>query len=144
LRIHTDVRTPYSFASSVEALAKCESPSADESYQRLKPFFAAHVEYLRLVDGIVFVADSQVERSDANAERLDRLKYDLDAVGRTLPAPPLVFQCNKRDLKNSVPLVQMADELRWPTCAHVPTIALKGDGVLDALRALLAMVSPTG
>ncbi|MFP6639715.1 MAG: ADP-ribosylation factor-like protein, partial [Myxococcota bacterium] len=63
---------------------------------------------LKGVDGAVFVADSQVERMEANLESLDNLDVNLEEQGYNLEKLPFVVQYNKRDLPNAVPL----DELR--------------------------------
>src|SRR5437879_1925454 len=53
---------------------------------------------LKGVDGVVFVADSQVERIDANVESMENLKINLEEQGYNYPTIPLVVQYNKRDL----------------------------------------------
>ena len=58
-------------------------------------------------DGIVFVADTQTERLDSNLESLDDLNANLAEQGRKLSAIPHVFQWNKRDLPNVVPLDEL-------------------------------------
>ena len=63
---------------------------------------------LKGVDGVVFVADSQIERMEANLESLDNLKLNLAEQGYELDNTPYVVQYNKRDLPNSAPL----DEIR--------------------------------
>src|SRR5437764_5498415 len=55
---------------------------------------------LRGVDGIVFVADSQQERMDANLEALDNLMSNLQEHGYNFERIPYVLQLNKRDLPN--------------------------------------------
>ena len=59
------------------------------------------------VDGLVFVADSQRERHDANLESLENLAANLEEQGRSIHETPLVLQFNKRDLPN----VMRVDEL---------------------------------
>ena len=89
---------------------------------------------LRGVDGIVFVADSQVEKMDANLESLEGLKSNLEEQGYDIAGVPMVFQWNKRDLPNVMPEEHMNKELnRWnyPTfCAS----AINGSGVFDTLK----------
>src|SRR5499426_3495637 len=63
---------------------------------------------LKGVDGIVFVADSQIERMEANIESLENLRLNLTEQGYDLDRIPYVIQYNKRDLPNAAPL----DELR--------------------------------
>jgi hypothetical protein len=59
LSAYTDVRYSYFFESSIEGIAKSERPDADAHVRSLKPLFEAHIEYLRNIDGVVFVVDSQ-------------------------------------------------------------------------------------
>ena len=47
-------------------------------------------------DGIIFVADSQRDRMDANLESLENLATNLDEHHRSLANVPLVLQYNKR------------------------------------------------
>ena len=59
---------------------------------------------LKGVDGVVFVADSQVERMEANIESLENLRINLAEQGADLDTTPYVVQYNKRDLPNAAPL----------------------------------------
>src|SRR5512143_751971 len=68
---------------------------------------------LKGVDGVAFVADSQVERMEANVESLDNLRINLAEQGYNLDAIPYVIQYNKRDLPNIAPAKEM-DELLNP------------------------------
>ena len=54
------------------------------------------------MDGIVFVADSQEERMDANVEALDNLMANLKEHGYDFSKIPYVLQLNKRDLPNVI------------------------------------------
>ena len=70
---------------------------------------------LRGVDGVVFVADSQQERMDANLEAMDNLQENLVEHGYQFASIPYVLQLNKRDLPNAVPgrhLARRADQER--------------------------------
>src|SRR5205085_2592891 len=67
---------------------------------------------LKGVDGVVFVADSQEERMDANIESLYNLEENLQANGYDLVKIPYVLQLNKRDLPNIIPPDDMVAELR--------------------------------
>jgi signal recognition particle receptor subunit beta len=66
---------------------------------------------LKGVDGVVFVADSQEERMDANIESLYNLEENLQTQGYNLMDIPYVLQLNKRDLPNVVPTEELAAEL---------------------------------
>ena len=62
---------------------------------------------LKGVDGVVFVADSQVERMEANLESLDNLRLNLGEQGYELDRLPYVVQYNKRDLPNAANVDEM-------------------------------------
>src|SRR5512145_676040 len=69
---------------------------------------------LKGVDGVIFVADSQIERLEANQESLDNLKTNLAEQGYSLEKIPFVIQYNKRDLPNAVEVPELR-ELLNPT-----------------------------
>src|SRR6476660_9947144 len=62
---------------------------------------------LKGVDGVVFVADSQVERMEANLESLENLKVNLAEQGYDFNKIPAIVQYNKRDLPNAVTVEEM-------------------------------------
>src|SRR5438128_6261742 len=66
---------------------------------------------LKGVDGIIFVADSQIERMEANIESLENLRLNLTDQGYDLDKLPYVVQYNKRDLPNAAPLDQLQSVL---------------------------------
>ncbi|NOY65531.1 MAG: gliding-motility protein MglA, partial [Nitrospirae bacterium] len=71
-------------------------------------FYAASRKLiLKGVDGVVFVADSQIERMDANIESLEDLRINLAEYGYELDRLPFVIQYNKRDLPNIVPVGEL-------------------------------------
>jgi signal recognition particle receptor subunit beta len=95
---------------------------------------------LKGVDGVVFVADSQIERMEANIESLENLRTNLQEQGYNLDKIPYVIQYNKRDLPNAAPLEQLRDLLN-PT--HVPEFeaaATTGTGVFETLKAVAKAV----
>jgi len=95
---------------------------------------------LKGVDGVVFVADSQVERMEANIESVENLRINLTEHGYDLDKVPYVVQYNKRDLPNAAPLAELKD-LCNPT--HVPDFeacAVTGQGVFDTLKAVAKLV----
>ena len=67
---------------------------------------------LKGVDGVVFVADSQEERMDANIESLYNLEENLQVYGYDLMKLPYVLQLNKRDLPNVIPSPDLTSELQ--------------------------------
>ena len=95
---------------------------------------------LKGVDGVVFVADSQEERMDANIEALHNLEENLKANGYDLLKLPYVLQLNKRDLPNVVPPEELVAELRRKDEAVHEAVAYKGVGVFDTLKSVAKQV----
>lgn len=89
---------------------------------------------LRGVDGIVFVADSQVERMEANIESLLGLEKNLLDQGYDLSKIPLVMQWNKRDLPNIVPLEDLQHQLNKKKHTAFEAVATNGVGVFETLK----------
>jgi signal recognition particle receptor subunit beta len=71
---------------------------------------------LKGVDGIVFVADSQIERMEANVESMQNLYDNMAEYGYDLTKLPFVIQYNKRDLPNASPIKDLQASLNpgWP------------------------------
>ena len=97
---------------------------------------------LRGVDGIVFVADSQEQRMDANVEALENLMSNLNEHGYDFNKIPYVLQLNKRDLPNILPVDLLATELRKKNEAVVEAIAFQGVGVFETLKEIAKRSSP--
>jgi mutual gliding-motility protein MglA len=95
---------------------------------------------LKGVDGVVFVADSQEERMDANVESLYNLEENLQAQGYDLMKLPYVLQLNKRDLPNVIPVDELSAELRRKEEPVVEAVASSGAGVFDTLKAVAKQV----
>ncbi len=95
---------------------------------------------LRGVDGVIFVADSQVERMEANIESLDNLRKNLKDQGLNLDAMPFVIQYNKRDLPNVVPLEELNRVLNPRNVPYFEGVAATGKGVFDTLKELAKTV----
>jgi signal recognition particle receptor subunit beta len=95
---------------------------------------------LKGVDGVVFVADSQEERMDANIESLYNLEENLRAYGYDLMTLPYVLQLNKRDLPNVIPTPDLTSELLRKGEPVVEAVAATGVGVFDTLKAVAKQV----
>ncbi len=91
---------------------------------------------LRGVDGIVFVADSQSPMLDANLESFNNLKANLAELGLNVDEIPLVFQFNKRDLKNILPVEDMNRHLNQRGLPFFEASALSGNGVFETLKGI--------
>src|SRR5262249_50683504 len=92
------------------------------------------------VDGVVFVADSQEERMDANIESLYNLEENLQSQGYDLMKIPYVLQLNKRDLNNIVGVEDLAAELQRKGEPVVEAVAYTGQGGFDRLKAVAKQV----
>jgi len=90
---------------------------------------------LKGVDGVVFVADSQEPRMDANVESIRNLRSNLRDHGYSLEKVPYVLQLNKRDLPSALPVPQLVHALRVKDEPVFEAIAPKGVGVFETLKA---------
>jgi mutual gliding-motility protein MglA len=95
---------------------------------------------LKGVDGVVFVADSQIERMEANLESLDNLRINLREQGYELEKLPYVVQYNKRDLPNAAPLPEMKKLLNATNVPDFEARAQTGEGVFETLKAVAQAV----
>ena len=86
---------------------------------------------LKGVDGVIFVADSQVERMDANVESVENLITNLKTQGYDLMTIPYVLQLNKRDLPNVAPVEEMKGLLFKKNEPVYEAVAPKGVGVFE-------------
>ncbi|HKP74054.1 MAG TPA: GTPase domain-containing protein [Longimicrobiaceae bacterium] len=95
---------------------------------------------LKGVDGVVFVADSQVERLDANIESMHNLYENLAEYGLDLREIPFIIQYNKRDLPNTSSLQELEAQLNPNKVPHFEAVATRGIGVFDTLKAVSKQV----
>ncbi|HIG70512.1 MAG TPA: gliding-motility protein MglA [Myxococcales bacterium] len=91
---------------------------------------------LKGVDGVVFVADSQIERMEANVESLDNLRVNLKEQGYDLDKVPYVIQYNKRDLPNAAPMEELQRLLNPHGAPSYEACATVGTGVFETLKAV--------
>jgi signal recognition particle receptor subunit beta len=130
---------------------------------------------LKGVDGVVFVADSQIERMEANVESMQNLYDNMAQYGYDLTKIPFIIQYNKRDLPNAAPIKDLQLQLNpgWPVedpakqvatpdpwhagefliqqvegnwierAPYFESVAVTGEGVFDALRAVAKLVLKT-
>lgn len=89
---------------------------------------------LRGVDGVVFVADSQEERMDANIEALENLQENLKEHGYDFMKIPYVLQLNKRDLPSAMPIEDLKKELVKKGEPVFEAVAFQGTGVFETLK----------
>ncbi len=95
---------------------------------------------LKSADGVVFVADSQEERLDANLETLDNLKEHLRDHNLDFNTIPYVLQLNKRDLPNILSVDDLKKELNFKGEPTLEGVAVTGQGVFDTLKEVAKLV----
>lgn len=91
---------------------------------------------LKGVDGLVFVADSQRERFEANIESLDDMLENLREYNIDFNSLPYILQLNKRDLPNITPVNELISTLRRKNEAVLEAVAIGGNGVIDTLKTI--------
>ena len=87
-------------------------------------------------DGVVFVADSLVAQREANLESLENLWMNMAANGLDRKTMPVVLQYNKRDLDQIQTVEEMEAALNGDKQPAFPTVAISGEGVLEAFAAI--------
>ena len=92
------------------------------------------------VDGIIFVADSDVMRSKDNVESLQNMVDNLKEYSLTLDNIPWVLQYNKRDMANAMPIERMERELNTPGVPSFEAVASEGLGVFATLKAISKLI----
>lgn len=95
---------------------------------------------LKGVDGVIFVADSQFERLEANLESMDNLRENLAEQGYDLDKMPFVIQYNKRDLPNVVDVAELRAEMNPRGVPDFEANARTGEGVFETLKAVSKLV----
>ena len=91
-------------------------------------------------DGIVFVADSQVVMREQNMDSFQNLKENLKANNIPFEETPLIFQYNKRDLKEILPMDILNKDLNPENKAFFPTVGTSGENVLEGLHSIMKTV----
>jgi hypothetical protein len=91
---------------------------------------------LRGADGVVFVADSAANRQRDNLQLWENMKTHLAALNTPLADLPVVVQLNKRDLPNAVSPPVLKRLLQVNGYPVVESVAMKGEGVFDTLKAI--------
>ena len=95
---------------------------------------------LKGADGVVFVADSQGERLDANLETLDNLREHLKEHKLDFNTIPYVLQLNKRDLPGVLSKEELAKHLQVKGEPITEAVAVTGQGVFETLREVAKLV----
>jgi signal recognition particle receptor subunit beta len=95
---------------------------------------------LRGVDGVVFCADSQLTRMDANVESLDNLKINMREQGYDPDRVPLVMQYNKRDIEHIATIAELHALINYRNVPEYEAIATTGVGVFETLKGVIKLV----
>ncbi len=92
------------------------------------------------IDGIIFVADTQMERTEENLQSWRNLQEHLRAEGIDPRSIPLVLQLNKRDLPNALPVEELKNLLNVPELPFFETVATKGKNVMECFQSVAKQV----
>ena len=95
---------------------------------------------LKGVDGVVFVADSQMLRAEANIESMDNLRTNLAEQGYNLDTLPYVIQYNKRDMPAVSPVEELRSMLNPNSVPDFNAVATTGEGVFETLKSVAKLV----
>jgi len=95
---------------------------------------------LRGVDGVVFVADSQEMRMDANIEAIENLRDNLKEHGYEFEKIPYVLQLNKRDMPDVLAVEEMSRMLQRKNEPVFEAVAFRGEGVFETLKEVARQV----
>jgi signal recognition particle receptor subunit beta len=89
---------------------------------------------LKGVDGLIFVADSQIERFEDNIDSMENLNDNLIEYNKKVEEIPLAIQYNKRDLPNIVSINELEDALNPRGVFFCEGVACEGIGVFEPLK----------
>jgi signal recognition particle receptor subunit beta len=89
---------------------------------------------LKGVDGLIFVADSQIERFEDNIDSMENLNDNLSEYNKKIEDIPLAIQYNKRDLPNIVSINELEDALNPRGVFFCEGVACEGIGVFEPLK----------
>lgn len=95
---------------------------------------------LKGVDGVIFVADSQAERMEANVEAMHNLYENLESYGYDLTQIPFAIQYNKRDLSNAMAVEELRAQLNPAGVPDYEGVAIEGKGVFETLGSVSKLV----
>jgi signal recognition particle receptor subunit beta len=90
--------------------------------------------------GVIFVADSQEPRMEANIESFENLEENLGAYNNSLKSIPHVIQYNKRDMPSAMPIDALRPQLNPYKAPEFESIAKTGEGVFETLKGLAKIV----
>ncbi|MEZ4316264.1 MAG: GTPase domain-containing protein [Myxococcota bacterium] len=103
-------------------------------------YTATRKAVLEGADGVVFVADSSSRREEANLQSRQDMLDALQAMGRSLDDLPHVYQWNKRDMADAMPIKRMQKQLNPENAPALEAVAATGEGVVETQSAALHAV----
>jgi signal recognition particle receptor subunit beta len=103
-------------------------------------YVASRKLVLQGADGVIYVADSQADKLRANIETMRNLEDNLRELGYNPLNIPLVLQFNKRDLADAIPVEVLRSYLARDRCPQFEAVAIRGQGVIDTLKAAINLV----
>jgi len=95
---------------------------------------------LKGVDGLVFVADSQASRAEANIESMHNLYENLETYGYDLENIPFAIQYNKRDMPNILQMEELRAQINPMGVPDFEGVAIEGKGVFETLSCVSKLV----
>jgi signal recognition particle receptor subunit beta len=94
---------------------------------------------LQGTDAIAFVADSRRSEAAATLAYWNNMLKNLEANGLDVKTLPIVLQLNKKDLPETRGDDELGDLRRLIQPPMVPAVAIRGEGVVETLHALLTL-----
>jgi hypothetical protein len=113
----------------------------DPKGDALSPELRGELQRLPTFDGFIYVIDSRMFRIRRCQDEFEQLAVDLLAYGAELRRRPVVFQVNFRDQPDICGLSWVTEHFSVPRCQYIESVASTGHGTLDAVRALLGLLS---
>jgi len=95
---------------------------------------------LKGVDGLIFVADSQRSRLEANIEAMHNLYENMESYGYDVETIPFAIQYNKRDLPDIMSVEELRSVLNPMGVPDFEAVAIEGEGVFQTLSSVSKLV----
>jgi len=95
---------------------------------------------LKDVDGLIFVADSSIQRLADNRRSMNNMWQQIRELNRAPEDIPFVLQCNKQDLADAVSSDLLSRFLSVPASATFSAVAMEGKGITETLKSIISQV----
>jgi hypothetical protein len=119
--------------------AEFERPTSARD-RNVREMLDRELDFLAHVDGVIFVIDSRLVRSEASLESFEVLQYELAHRKRDPSSVPMVFQANQRDLPDIVSMEWVRDCFRSERAVYTESIATRDIGTVEAMYAILRLL----